>query len=53
MATPPTRRIWQYSSNKGGIDNNLKLNTVPVPTPKPNEHLVQVIASALNPVDFK
>jgi len=51
---PSTMRAWQYSSTKGGLENNLKLNTsVPLPIPKPDEHLVQVIAAALNPIDYK
>lgn len=54
MAAPSTIRAWQYTSTKGGIENNLKLNTsAPLPEPKPNQHLVQVIAAALNPVDYK
>lgn len=32
---------------------NLNLNDIPVPTPKPKQHLVQVLTSALNPVDYK
>ena len=47
-------RVWQYSSTKGGIEKNLQINpSAPLPTPKPDEHLVQVIAIALNPVDYK
>ena len=58
MATPlplsSTFRIWQYSSTKGGLEKNLKINpSAPLPKPKPNQHLVQVIATALNPVDYK
>jgi len=51
---PSVMRAWQYSSTKGGIDKNLKLNSsVPLPKPKPNQHLVQIFATALNPVDYK
>ncbi|CAM6119764.1 unnamed protein product [Calypogeia fissa] len=51
---PATMRAWQYSSTKGGLDKNLKLNiTAPLPKPKSTQHLVQVIATALNPVDYK
>ena len=47
-------RAWQYSSTRGGLEKNLKLNSsVPIPKPKPNQHLVQVIAIALNPIDYK
>ena len=47
-------RAWQYSSTKGGLEKNLKLNpSAPLPIPKPDQHLVQIIAAALNPVDYK
>ncbi|KAI4176183.1 MAG: hypothetical protein LQ343_001227 [Gyalolechia ehrenbergii] len=47
-------RAWQYSSITGGLENNLSLNSsVPLPEPKPDQYLVQVIATALNPVDYK
>ena len=53
--TPPSSmRAWQYSSTKGGLEKNLKLNTkVPLPKPKSDQHLVQVLATCLNPVDHK
>lgn len=51
---PSTMRIWQYTSTKGGLEKNLRLNpSAPLPKPKPSQHLVQVIATALNPVDYK
>ncbi|KAI4156913.1 MAG: hypothetical protein L6R39_000926 [Caloplaca ligustica] len=58
MASPPslhsTMRAWQYSRTAGGLEKNLTLNpSAPLPTPKPDQHLVQVIAAALNPVDYK
>ncbi|OAP64264.1 hypothetical protein AYL99_00236 [Fonsecaea erecta] len=55
MSSPPTvMRAWQYSSAKGGIEKSLHLNTsAPVPRPSPNQHLVQILATALNPVDYK
>jgi NADPH:quinone reductase-like Zn-dependent oxidoreductase len=56
MATqaPSTQKAWQYSSTTGGIEKNLKLNpSAPTPTPTQNQHLVQVIATALNPIDYK
>jgi len=47
-------RIWKYSSAEGGLENHLELLTSqPLPRPKPTEHLVQVFAVGLNPVDFK
>ncbi|KAK4890671.1 hypothetical protein LTR27_010710 [Elasticomyces elasticus] len=51
---PPTSmRAWQYHDTARGLENCMKLNTVPLPQPKPNEHLVQVLYAALNPVDYK
>ena len=54
-STPPsTIRTWQYGSTNGGLDKNLTLNaSAPLPKPGPNQHLVKVIAMALNPVDYK
>ncbi|KAE9372833.1 putative zinc-type alcohol dehydrogenase-like protein C16A3.02c [Stipitochalara longipes BDJ] len=47
-------RAWQYTTTEGGIEKNLKLNPdAPVPTPKPKQNLVKVIAMALNPADYK
>ena len=47
-------RAWQYSSTTGGLEKNLKINpSAPLPKPKSDQHLVQVIATALNPVDYK
>ena len=47
-------RVWQYTTTKGGLEKNLHINpSAPLPSPKPNQHLVQVIACALNPVDYK
>jgi NADPH:quinone reductase-like Zn-dependent oxidoreductase len=52
--SPPSLiRRWQYISSKGGIENNMKLNSIPLPTPKPTQNLIQVIAAAINPVDHK
>jgi len=52
---PPTSmRAWQYTIVKGGLENNLELNPIaPLPKPKPNQHLAQIIATALNPIDYK
>lgn len=51
---PPTMRAWQFSSTAGGIEKNLQINpSVPLPKRKPDQHLVQVLAAALNPVDYK
>ncbi|KAK4986901.1 hypothetical protein LTR66_007736 [Elasticomyces elasticus] len=57
MATPfppSTIKAYQYSSTKGGLDKNLEVNhSALLPKPKPDQHLIQVIAIALNPVDYK
>lgn len=53
-ALPPTMRIWKYASATGGIENNLKLHTSEaLPKPRPDQHLIKVLAVGLNPVDFK
>ncbi len=47
-------KAWQYSGTKGGLEKNLHLNrSAAIPTPKHNQHLVQVSAIALNPIDYK
>lgn len=47
-------KAWQYSSTNGGIEKNLQINpSATLPKPKPDQHLVQVIAIALNPIDYK
>ncbi|KAK3626950.1 hypothetical protein LTR56_019489 [Elasticomyces elasticus] len=50
---PSTMRKWKYSSVEGGIEKNLKLASEPLPRPKADQHLVQVLAVGLNPVDIK
>ena len=51
---PSVMRSWQYNSTSGGLENNLKLNSsAPLPTPKNDQHLVRILATALNPVDVK
>ena len=55
---PKTMKAWQYAQVAGGLEKNLKLNiNTPLP-PKanslgPDQVLVQVLFSALNPVDYK
>ncbi|KAK5561422.1 hypothetical protein LTR46_000227 [Exophiala xenobiotica] len=50
---PTTMRAWQYTSAKP-LEKNLRLNaSAAIPTPKPGQYLVQVIACALNPIDYK
>ena len=56
MATSiPTKfKAWQYTSTKGGLEKNLKLNTLTAPTNhNPDHHQIQIIAASLNPVDYK
>jgi NADPH:quinone reductase-like Zn-dependent oxidoreductase len=57
MATtfpPAAIKTWQYLGTKGGLEKNLTLNASnPLPKPKENQHLIQVIATALNPIDYK
>lgn len=51
---PTTMRVWKYASADGGIDKHLQMHSAePLPTPSPKEHLVQVLAVGLNPVDYK
>ncbi|KAK0361486.1 hypothetical protein LTR91_015279 [Friedmanniomyces endolithicus] len=54
VSIPSKMRIWKFASAQGGIEKHLKLHTSqPLPKPKPNQHLVQVLAVGLNPVDYK
>lgn len=47
-------KAWQYTTTSGGLEKNLKLNSsAPLPTPKADQHLVRILATALNPVDYK
>ena len=51
---PKAMKVWQYHATSGRLENNLKLNTAaPLPKPKPDEHLIRIFATALNPVDYK
>ncbi|KAF2807129.1 putative zinc-type alcohol dehydrogenase-like protein C16A3.02c [Mytilinidion resinicola] len=56
MALPTTMKAWQYTTTKGGLIPNLKLNpTASFPTPKDpsTQHIVQIFSTCLNPVDVK
>jgi len=56
MATreiPLTMRSWQYISTKGGLENNLTLNIVPIPQPQADQHVVRIIAAAVNTADYR
>ncbi|TKA52116.1 hypothetical protein B0A55_13651, partial [Friedmanniomyces simplex] len=47
-------RIWKYASAQGGLENHLRLHTAePLPRPNTKQHLIQVLAVGLNPVDYK
>jgi NADPH:quinone reductase-like Zn-dependent oxidoreductase len=53
---PTAMKGWQYTTTKGGLIKNLRLNsTASLPNIKDpsSQHLVQIIASCLNPADFK
>ncbi|PMD41816.1 NAD(P)-binding protein [Hyaloscypha variabilis F] len=50
---PTTMQSWQYTSTKTGLENNLTLAIVPMPQPKPGQHLVRILSAALNPVDYR
>ncbi|EMD00438.1 hypothetical protein BAUCODRAFT_28794 [Baudoinia panamericana UAMH 10762] len=54
-STPTTMRAWQYTDiyATDGLEKHLNLNTVSLPEPKPNQHLVKVLYVCLNPVDYK
>ncbi|KAK3688747.1 hypothetical protein B0T22DRAFT_375860 [Podospora appendiculata] len=50
-------KAWQYTTATGGLEKNLKLTTLPLPTLSPvhsaAEVLIQVLSAALNPADYK
>ena len=49
-------KAWQYTTTKGGLENNLELNdNAPMPIPKDpsKQHAIQVMSVCLNPVDYK
>ncbi|KAL2441091.1 Trans-enoyl reductase pgmF [Exophiala dermatitidis] len=56
---PSTMRAWQYTHTHGGIEKNLTLTDSAALPPHDakslghNKVLVQVLAAALNPVDYK
>lgn len=56
---PSTMRAWQFSSTRGGIEKNLRLNTsAPVPAHDAralgrDKVLVKIVAAGINPVDYK
>jgi NADPH:quinone reductase-like Zn-dependent oxidoreductase len=51
LATTPTQMQVMESSATGGLD--LRLETVPVPTPAAGEVLIRIYAASVNPVDWK
>src|SRR5690349_11074773 len=56
---PSMMRAWQFSSTRGGIEKNLRLNnSAPVPAHDSralgnDKVLVKIIAAGINPVDYK
>ena len=50
---PRTMLSWQYTSTKNGLEENLTLNTIPIPQPTASQHLVKIHTAALNPVDYR
>lgn len=47
-------KAWQYDTTKGGLEKNLYIrSTAPVPQTRADSHLVRVLATSLNPVDYK
>lgn len=56
---PRTMRAWQFSSTRGGIEKNLRLNnSAPVPAHDSralgnDKVLVKIIAAGINPIDYK
>ncbi|KAJ8106921.1 hypothetical protein OPT61_g9222 [Boeremia exigua] len=52
-AIPTSFRRWQYTSTAGGLENNLRLERVPMIQPQPGQHLVRILAAGLNPADYR
>lgn len=56
---PSTMRAWQFSSTRGGIEKNMKLNpAAPMPAHDVralghDKVLVKIIAAGINPIDYK
>ncbi|QIW99594.1 hypothetical protein AMS68_005112 [Peltaster fructicola] len=52
-----TKKAWAYSSVNGGVEKNLKLIDRHIPTwvskPLKGKYAIEVLASSLNPVDYK
>lgn len=51
-------KAWQFSQTAGGLEKNLKLNNTATLPPKakslgPDEILVKILSTTLNPVDYK
>ncbi|KAK4561625.1 hypothetical protein LTR86_004304 [Recurvomyces mirabilis] len=53
MSTPTSMRAWQFNAIHNGLENSVKLNTVPLPARKPDQHLIKVLYAATNPFDYK
>lgn len=55
MELPTSMRAWQYTTIiNGSLPQSLKLvQSVPLPTPKHDQHLIKIDYVCLNPVDHK
>jgi len=50
---PSKSKALQCSKTAGGLEQHLVWTDRDTPKPKSKQHLVQIIASALNPIDYK
>ncbi|CAI6336885.1 unnamed protein product [Periconia digitata] len=50
---PSAFRSWQYMTTSGGLENNLKMQTIPMLQPTKDQHLVRILAAGLNPADYR
>jgi NADPH:quinone reductase-like Zn-dependent oxidoreductase len=51
---PTSMKAWLYNSTTGGLKKNVHLDTSRIlPSPSPQEVLVQVLVASLNPADYK
>ncbi|KAK5118420.1 hypothetical protein LTR62_002934 [Meristemomyces frigidus] len=53
MSLPSSMRAWQFNAIQDGLENSMKLKTVPLPERKPDQHLIKVLYAATNPFDYK
>ncbi|KAK5653210.1 hypothetical protein OQA88_9108 [Cercophora sp. LCS_1] len=56
MSLPTTMRAWTYTTASGGLEKNLTLSTIALPTLPTNgppSLLVRILSASLNPADHK